>query len=192
MFNLAAMLFAGQGLTTVASRLLLTFARDRGLGPLSPYLATVHSTLKVPVWCVVFVSAWVTVFGMINLGSSIALNAILSASVVFLQISYAVPIALMFVRGETAFEGRDKGHKWSLGRWRRPVNGAALVFLLVTTVTFILPPFIPVLSGTSMNWVVLVGGIVWVMCGLTWVVDGRKRFFGPSELEERLAVGKAA
>ena len=44
------------------------------------------------------------IFGLIFLGSSVALNAILSASVVFLQISYIVPIALVLFRGHKALE----------------------------------------------------------------------------------------
>lgn len=66
MFNLVAMVLAGQGILTVSSRLLLTFARDGGLGPLSPLIAGVHPSLKVPVWCIVFVSVWVTAFGLIS------------------------------------------------------------------------------------------------------------------------------
>jgi hypothetical protein len=46
----------------------------------------------------------VVIFGLIFLGSSVALNAILSASVVFLQISYIVPIALVLFRGHKALE----------------------------------------------------------------------------------------
>jgi hypothetical protein len=190
-FNLAAMAFAGQGITTVASRMVLTFMRDRGLGVLSSSLSPVHPTLKVPVRCVVFVSAWVTVFGLVNLGSPVAMNAILSASVVFLQMSYVVPIGLLFIRGEGAFGEANRGARWSLGKWRRPINGAALIFASVTTVCFLFPPFIPVTSGSAMNWVIVVFGIVMLMCGLTWVIDGRKNFTGPSELEGRLAVGKA-
>lgn len=200
--NLGAMLFAAQGLTTVSSRLLLSFARDRGLGPLSPYLTRIHPKLKVPLYAIACVSSSITAIGAINLGSPIALNAVLSATVVLLQISYFVPIALVLVRGVRAFHGAlgeereetsgEVDRRWSLGRWRRPVNAAAAVFLLVTTVTFLFPPAIPVRGGAAMNWVVVVCAVVWVLCGVTWLVDGRKRFSGPSALAERLAMGRAA
>lgn len=204
--NLGAMLFAAQGLTTVSSRLLLAFARDRGLGPLSPLLTRIHHTLKVPLYAILFVSTSITAIGAINLGSPIALNAVLSATVVLLQISYFMPIALVLVRGTTAFgayaggasgaDGSDGAthhdRRWSLGRWRRPVNAAAAVFLAVTTVTFLFPPAIPVRSGAAMNWVIVVCAVVWLLCGVTWLVDGRKRFSGPSALAERLAAGRAA
>lgn len=153
MFNLVAMVLAGQGILTVSSRLVLTFARDRGIGPLSPLIAGVHPRLKAPVWCIIFVTIWVVAFGLISewtylpsssrraakltlpppcrpvalahhlltpdLGSSVTTNAILSSSVVFLQISYFIPIAIVFVRGQSAFEGYDDHAQWSLGKWRR-------------------------------------------------------------------------
>lgn len=65
MFNLVAMVLAGQGILTVSSRLVLTFARDRGLGPAS-LIANVHPRLKAPVWCIVFVTVWVAAFGLIS------------------------------------------------------------------------------------------------------------------------------
>jgi amino acid transporter len=60
-----AMVFATQGLMTVASRIVLAFARDQGFGPLSKSLREVHPTLKVPVWYISFVSAWTVIFGLI-------------------------------------------------------------------------------------------------------------------------------
>lgn len=138
MFNLGSMLFAGQGLTTIASRMVWSFARDRGMGPASPWLGAVHPTFKSPLWSVVFVAFWILAFGCISLGSSVALNAIVSASVVLLQISYIVPsewcgcfrfctllaktklttkVAFLIVRGGDIYEGYEQS--WSLGRWRR-------------------------------------------------------------------------
>jgi len=91
MFNCMAFIFVQQVLITIASRMLLSISRDRAMGHMSRMLAPVHPTLKVPVPSIIFVTAWVVVFGLINLGSSTALNAILGSSVVLLQISYFVP-----------------------------------------------------------------------------------------------------
>lgn len=91
MFNLFAMFFACQGACTVASRLLMTFGRDNGMAGLSRYLGAVHPRLLVPQWSVLFVAIVVVIFGLINLGSSVALNAIISSAIVFLQVSYFIP-----------------------------------------------------------------------------------------------------
>lgn len=43
----------------------LSFARDRGFGPVSAYIAPIHPRLKVPVWSIVWVSVWCVIFGLI-------------------------------------------------------------------------------------------------------------------------------
>lgn len=73
-----------------------------------------------------------------------------------------------------------------------PINLGALIFLFVTSITFMFPPNIPVPTGSTMNWVVLVVGIVWIMCAATWFIDARHMFEGPSELEERLAISHSS
>ena len=134
------MAFATQGLMTIASRMVMTLARDQGVGHLSPWLGQVSPRFEVPTWSVVFTTVWVIIFGLIcesvvapvakfsDLGSSVATNAILSASVVLLQISYfttseciagATPnpaVLLVVLRGKTVF--KDQPMQYSLGRWR--------------------------------------------------------------------------
>ncbi|KLT45653.1 amino acid transporter [Cutaneotrichosporon oleaginosum] len=188
MFNLVSMFMAVQAVTTVSSRMVMSFARDRGLGPLSPYLSPIHHKLMVPAWSIVFVTLWVFVFGLIYLGSSIALNAILSAAVVLLQISYMVPIVVVLVRGgKTAYAGHSK--TWGLGRWRVPINVGAISFGLLTSVCFLFPPMLPV-AGPTMNYAVVVLAVVFMFCGLVYAFDGRKKFHGPVDLEERLMTNK--
>ncbi|BEJ14245.1 hypothetical protein CspHIS471_0400120 [Cutaneotrichosporon sp. HIS471] len=189
-FNLLSMFFCIQAVNTVASRMIMSFSRDRGMGPLSRFLSPIHPRLKVPLMSNAFITTWVVIFGCVWLGSSVALNAILSAAILFVQLSYIVPIILVFIRGEKAFEGHQR--KWSLGKWRRPINLGAIAFASITSICFLFPPAIPVLSGSSMNWAVLVLAIVMLLCGTTWLVDGHKNFHGPLDLEERLLDGKNA
>ncbi|KAL1406913.1 hypothetical protein Q8F55_006325 [Vanrija albida] len=191
LFNLGGMFFSGQAIMTVSSRMVWTVARDQGLGPLSDALKPVHPRLKVPARAIIFVLVWVFVFGLIELGSSIVLNAILSSSVVLLQTSYFFPIFLIFIRGESAFDPAREHIIWSLGRWRRLVNGFALVFVTVTSVVFIFPPAIPV-TGASMNYVIVVVGVVLLFSTLTWIFHGRKHYKGPSQIAERLEIAKHA
>lgn len=65
MFNLFAMFVCIQCVCTVSSRMIMSFARDGGLGYASRFLSPVHPTLKVPIWSIVFVSVWVMIFGLI-------------------------------------------------------------------------------------------------------------------------------
>jgi len=97
-FPLVCMLFTTTSLMTTSSRMSYAFARDRGL-PLSRIIAKVHPTLDVPVYALVWTTAWVVVFGCILLGSSSAFNAITAASVVALGVTYAIPPAINCLRG---------------------------------------------------------------------------------------------
>jgi len=88
-FPIVAMAFTAQAIMTASSRMTYAFARDRGL-PFSRYFAVMHKS-GVPVNAVLLSTVCVVVFGCIYLGSDSALNAILSSSVVFLNISYSIP-----------------------------------------------------------------------------------------------------
>lgn len=69
------------------------------------------------------------------------------------------------------------------------INILALCFLAVTSVAFTFPPELPVTAAT-MNYASVVFVIVVVACAATWCLDGRKHFFGPEDLEERLKAAK--
>lgn len=61
----------------------------------------------------------------------------------------------------------------------------ALCFACLTTVTFCFPPAADP-TGSSMNYVAVVVGIVLLLAGGTWLVDGRN-FSGPADIDARLA-----
>lgn len=68
---------------------------------------------------------------MPDLGSSAALNAILSSSVFFLQISYMIPIALVLFRGRSILDQPGlPPRRLKLGAAGPFVNGFALIFAL--------------------------------------------------------------
>lgn len=89
MFPIVCMAFTANGIMTASSRMSHAFARDGGL-PFSRLFARM-SRNGVPIPSVLLTTACVIVFGCIYLGSDSALNAILSSSVVFLNISYSIP-----------------------------------------------------------------------------------------------------
>lgn len=101
-----------------------SISRDGGL-PFSRYFAHVHKRLNVPLNALMLTSALDIIFGLIYLGSSrysrladylsphspttnnnSAFNAIISAAVVALSVSYAMPIAVRCLRGRNVLPQR--------------------------------------------------------------------------------------
>lgn len=83
---------------TIRKFMMLTQCRDGGL-PFSKFFSRVHPKLELPLNALLLTLALDVIFGCIFLGSSSAFNAILSASVVALGVSYAIPVLINCIRG---------------------------------------------------------------------------------------------
>ncbi|KAG8630825.1 hypothetical protein KVT40_002444 [Elsinoe batatas] len=174
-FPLACLLFANTSVQTAATRMTWAFARDRAL-PASHFFAKVHPKLGVPLNACILGSVIVTVFGLILIGSSSAFNAIISASVVALGVSYGIPIAVNVAYGRKALpKSRHFILPEPLG-WI--CNLLGLAYVIVTTVLFLFPPILPV-TGSSMNYCIVAFGIILIVAVIQWFVDGRKNYTGP-------------
>src|ERR1700743_960983 len=84
---------------------------------------------------------------LINLGSTLAFNIIVSLSLLALLSSYTISIGCVFYR-------RIMGHplppaRWSLGRWGIWLNGAGFFYSLFTIVWCSMPIALPVDSSTA-------------------------------------------
>ncbi|WVW86645.1 hypothetical protein I302_108698 [Kwoniella bestiolae CBS 10118] len=189
-FPIIAMAFTAQGLLTASSRMSYAFARDRGL-PFSRVFAIMNRN-GVPIPSVILTTSLVVIFGCIYLGSSAALNAILSSSVVFLNISYSIPILLVVIRGRHILHPPSlPAPTWTLGPILGPIcNFVGLAFTLLTTVFFLFPPDLPV-TGENMNYAVAVLALVFLISVITWIVDGRKNFIGPRDLGALLELARS-
>ena len=174
-FPLVCLLFATTSIMTTSSRMTYAFARDGGL-PLSRLFARVHKKLDVPLEALLLTNAVVVVFGLIFLGSTAAFNAIASASVVALGVTYAMPVAVNVLRGrkmlpETRYFKLPEWFCWF-------ANLLGIAYVIITTILFVFPPEIPV-TGSSMNYCVVVFAIVLIISGIQWMVDGRRNYSGP-------------
>ncbi|SLM34967.1 amino acid permease [Lasallia pustulata] len=183
-FPLVCLLFATISIMTTSSRMTYAFARDGGL-PASRWLARVHPILELPLNALYLTTVLVVVFGCIFLGSSSAFNAIISASVVALGVSYGIPIAINCLRGRRMLPHRAFALPGPLG-WIANLIG--LVYVIVTTVLFVFPPDLPV-TGSNMNYCIVAFFIVLVISTITWFVDGRRNFTGPRINLDDLANG---
>ncbi|KAJ5475742.1 Amino acid/polyamine transporter I [Penicillium sp. IBT 31633x] len=174
MLPLVCLVFAIVSVMTTSSRMIFAFARDGGL-PASRFFAKVHPTLKLPLNALILSVVVVIAFGCIFMGSSSAFNAIISASVVALDLSYGIPIAINCLQGRKSLPER----KWRLPRtigW--VVDMIALSYILLTTVLFVFPPSSTV-TGSSMNYCVAAFAVIILISVFQWTIDGRKNFTGP-------------
>lgn len=169
--------------------MILAFARDDGL-PFSRFFSRMNHN-GVPVPAVLASTVIVIIFGLVYLGSSAALNAILSTSVVALNVSYCVPISLVLIRGRGILSPDSlPAGTFKLGPILGPIcNIVGLIFTIVTTVFFLFPPEIPA-TGSSMNYAVAVFAIVAIIATVTWFVQGRKKFVGPRDLGALLELAR--
>ena len=160
---------------TTSSRMTYAFARDGGL-PFSRFFARVTPSLGVPLNSLILTTILVIIFGLIFLGSSVAFNAILSASVIALGVSYAIPPAINCLRLRSQLPAT---RPFKLGEplgWFCNLLGIA--YAIVTTVLFLFPPAIPV-DGSTMNYAIVAFAVVLIISSLTWIFDGRKNYKGP-------------
>lgn len=178
-FPLVCLLFAATSIMTTSSRMIYAFARDGGL-PFSRFFAKVHGSLGIPLNGLILTTVFVIIFGCIFLGSSAAFNAIVSASVVALTVSYGIPIAVNVMQGRRKLP-EDRAFKLpSVLGWCANIIG--LIYVIITTVMFLFPPDLPV-TGSNMNYCIVAFAIVLIISTVTWIVDGRKNYSGP-KIEE--------
>lgn len=173
-FPLGCILFGTLSGFAASSRMTYAFARDRGL-PFSSYFATIHPRLILPLNALNLTMAVVIVFDLIFLGSTTAFNAITSASVVALNLSYGIPILVRCLQGRPKLPYAVFRIPTALG-WIIDLFG--LSYVIVTSVLFLFPPSVPA-TGSSMNYAIVPLTILFLLCIIQWFIKGRDDFEGP-------------
>lgn len=114
---------------------------------------------------------------LINLGSYVAFNAILSLSVSALLTSYSISIGCVALK---RLRGQDlHARRWSLGKLGLPINIAAVCFLLLCYVFTFFPLSEAGLSPQTMNWsIVMYGGVV-ILASVYYIIYARHYYTGP-------------
>jgi amino acid transporter len=131
----------------------------------------------------IFMSFIVTaILSLINLGSTVAIQAVASLSASLLLTSYMVSISTLLLRRATGPNLPTR--RWSLGRWGAMVNVIALCFLSVFWIFSFFPPT-AVVTTTTMNWNCLMFAIIIVVAALYYLVKARHEYVGPVMLVKR-------
>ncbi|KAF2655481.1 amino acid transporter [Lophiostoma macrostomum CBS 122681] len=160
---------------TWQSRLCWSFSRDRGL-PGHQWLSKVHPKLDVPVNAHFASCVIVAIVGCLYLASLTAFNSMITACIVLLYLSYAIPVIALLVKGRSNIK---HGPFW-LGPIGLLSNIVLLCWTLFTLVMYSFPYAKPV-TAANMNYVSAVYAVVTIIITVDWVFRGRKSFRGAGE-----------
>lgn len=169
-------------ISTVAtvSRQTWAFARDNGL-PFSSFIAYVKPGWNIPLNAIVVTFFITSLLSLINIGSSVAFNAIGSLAISALLGTYLISFTCLVIR---RFKGPLPYRRWSLGPAGLYINLGAIAFLLVVWV-FIFFPVSPDVTHETMNWNSVMFGGTMLFATVYYLVRGRKVYTSPVDLIRR-------
>ncbi|RGP78836.1 hypothetical protein FLONG3_3035 [Fusarium longipes] len=159
---------------TTSSRTLWAVSRDGAL-PYSQFWASVHPRFEVPVNALLLSAVFITLYGLIFLGSSTAFSAMVSAAIIFLQTSCIIPQAVLLYRGRNRVL---PPMYFSLGTYGALVNGISVLWVIFLDIMYCFPTTMPVtaenMSYVSVVFTGLVGFVI-----ILWLTTKKNTFAGP-------------
>ncbi|KDQ58795.1 hypothetical protein JAAARDRAFT_193315 [Jaapia argillacea MUCL 33604] len=148
-----------------AVRSIYAISRDNAL-PDGKLCAKVWRKTGTPVNAVILTVVAAALFGLLDLASYVAINAVFSVTAVALDLSYAIPVLAKLAiwlmdHSETKFTPGP----FYLGKWGYAINAYALIWTALETGILIMPQVYPV-TALTMNYA---GPIIGGVCALSWI-----------------------
>ena len=190
-----------------ASRQMWAFARDRGL-PFSGWLSQVRNLYRpvrnheamnsdcdifqvttisgnpIPLNSLIISFVITVLLSLINIGSTIAFNNIVSLGVAALISSYAISVSCLLIRKLRHPETLPPA-RWTMGKYGVIVNAIAAAYLMLVFIMSFFPQA-PNPVPATFNWSIVIYGAVVLWAAAYFVLDGRKVYHGPVVLCRRL------
>ncbi|KAF2178015.1 putative GABA permease [Zopfia rhizophila CBS 207.26] len=158
------------------ARQTFAFARDKGL-PFANWIGHVDPGREIPANAIIVTCLITMLLSLINIGSTVAFNAIISLQVVALMSTYTVSISCVLYR-RIAHPELIPTARWSLGKWGIPVNCIGLAYVFFTFFWAFWPNETPV-NAENFNWAVLLFMSVFFMSLVMYLISGKKMYKGP-------------
>ncbi|KAI8665388.1 hypothetical protein FALCPG4_008268 [Fusarium falciforme] len=185
------------GVIAASSRMFWAFARDRGV-PFWSTVSKVDPRTNVPVWAITVTSVISCLIGLINIGSTVVYNAIISVAVSGLYSSYLISASLLLYRRcgkgykmpdpsalpALADTTAGEGQTLAWGPWHVPGifgiinNTFACLFMIIIWFFSFWPPQTPV-DAASMNYSSLMTGGVTLLSIVYYLVWAKREYKGP-------------
>jgi len=168
--------------TTLAtvSRQTWAFARDRGF-PFSKWITKMDHKRALPFNSVYLTSVLSGVLCLINLGSTLAFNIIVSLSLLALLSTYTMSVGCIFWRRLT--NQPLPPARWSLGKWGIWINGAGFAYSIFAMIWCCFPTTLPV-DASSANYGPAIWGGVILLAVVMYIFHGRKHYTPPVDFVE--------
>ncbi|KAF4962408.1 hypothetical protein FSARC_9517 [Fusarium sarcochroum] len=154
-----------------SGRTIWSFSRDGGV-PFSAFLS--HLNWASPVRATAVMLGLQIIIGVLYVASSTAYSSFINLTLFALNITVALPQAALLVRGRGCLPERA----FSLGKAGYTVNTIATLFVMLFSVSFCFPSFMPV-NSSSMNYLIVVMAIGLLFTTVLWFGGLRKTFTGP-------------
>lgn len=158
------------------ARQTYAFARDRGL-PFGNWISQVDPRRRIPVRAIALSCLISVLLSLINIGSQVAFNAIISLNVAALMYTYAVSISCVIYRKVACAETLPP-RRWSLGRFGLTVNIIGLLYVVFALFWSFWPPK-PSPTARDFNWSVVIFLGVFIISLLMYLLQGRQHYIGP-------------
>ena len=171
-----AQFFCGNACLTANSRMVYAFSRD-GAVPGHRLWHRINPRTRTPTNSIWFCAGLAFLAGCFSLrdagGFPATFFAIVSLGVIGLYISYIIPVFLRLRQGESFNRG-----PWHLGRWSYLVGWAAVIWVVLISILFLVPQFSPI-TWASFNYTPVALGALMVFVFGYWLLAARKWFQGP-------------
>lgn len=141
-------------------------------------LDRVNKRTQTPIYSVWLVVGLCCCLNLIALGSTQTINGIFGVAVPAMDISYIAVVAARLYFSNKQKDDSEIVGPFSLGRWRKPINGIAITWALFIGVIMFMPPTYPVTSE-NMNYSVALAGFIALFAFGYWLVWGKKTYTGP-------------
>jgi amino acid transporter len=184
-------LFCGMSAITAASRMLFAFSRDRAVPGhrIWSHLNKDH----VPSNAVILIAflAFLLAAPAWSGNTFFVYAAVTSVATIGLYIAYILPVILRLRAGDSFDPG-----PWSLGRWHKPLNVIAIIWVAFISVLFILPTTDTAVWWNSdfdyktANYAPVALGVVIIAVGIWWLVSAKHWFKGPIHTIEMDELGR--
>ncbi len=167
-----AMWLCGNGSITSMARMWFAFSRDGGM-PGSSFIGQINPKYRTPVNAILVTS----VLAVLITAYSAAYFVVTSISTITLYLAYMFPIYLNW-RNKRQNKGEHTSNvnaPWNLKQWGPIINIIAIVWIIVISILFVLPP------NELVLWTMVAVGI---LLAVYWFGVERARFTGPRHMTE--------